>query len=214
MKKITYSLLLVISFSAQLPAQWINNIQYYPSNPTSADTVSVYVSLSFPSGTCDQHTQGYFINGNKIEAFALHCLGMLTYICNHTDTFKLNPLPAGAYTFRFQLDAGMLPFPCTPGIIPGPADSVSFFVTPVTGIQQLSEESIQVMIHADELTVSTVNQEECFFALYDLNGKLIYSERIRNRSLKMNTAALSSGKYIYSISAINKVLKEGTFTKP
>ncbi len=127
MKKVIFSILLT-GYTGMSSAQWINSIQYQPSNPATNDTITFYVDLSFPSGTCDQHSQGFYINGNKIEAFALHCLGMLTYICHHTDTFKINPLPAGAYSFHFQLDAGMLPFPCTPGIFPGPSDSIALVV--------------------------------------------------------------------------------------
>jgi len=69
-----------------------------------------------------------------ITATSLHCLGMLAYICNDSDIFVIPPQPAGPYTFIFQVDAGQAPVPCTPGIVPGPVDSVTFHVTDASGI--------------------------------------------------------------------------------
>ncbi len=211
MKKIIYTLSIFLCLNATLSAQWINSIQYQPSNPTASDTVTFYVALSFPSGTCDQHTQGININGNKIEAFALHCLGMLTYICNHTDTFKVNPLPAGLYSFHFQLDAGMLPSPCTPGIISGPSDSITFVVSPVTGINQVNEELISVFVKGNDLIIESHQKKNSRIFIYDLNGKLIRTNEITNDFLRINIALLSKGKYLYSVTSGNKVLKEGDF---
>lgn len=204
----------LMGFAVISNAQWINNIQYQPSNPTANDTITFYVALSFPSGTCDQHTQGFNINGNKIEAFALHCLGMLTYICNHTDTFKVNPLSAGAYSFHFQLDAGMLPFPCTPGIFPGPSDSVSFVVNPVTGINQVESQSISVELKGNELIVQVYDGEKCHISIYDMNGKLVHAGEITNGFFRLNANLLSKGLYTYSVFSGNKKLKEGSFIKP
>jgi hypothetical protein len=134
MKKL---LLLSAAFALWLPsadAQWINGITYLPPNPTANDSVVFYVSLSFPSGSCDEHTQFHTINGQNVDAYALHCLGMLTVICPYTDTFAVGKLPAGSYWFRFHVDIGGLPSPCTPGINPGPADSIPFLVSPVTAL--------------------------------------------------------------------------------
>lgn len=182
-------------------------------SPTTNDTVTFYVALSFPSGTCDQHYQGLNINVNKIEAFALHCLGMLTYICNHTDTFKVNPLPAGSYSFHFQLDAGMLPSPCTPGIIPGPSDSITFVVSPLTGINDAAEEWINVNWNGNELIIENNFEEKCQLVILDVSGKLIRSEIVNPGNFRLNVAALSKGRYQYSVTSKNKILKEGSFTR-
>ncbi len=213
MKKIIYTILFAC-YAVTASAQWINSIQHQPSNPNANDTITFYVALSFPSGTCDQHTQGFNINGNKIEAFALHCLGMLTYICNHTDTFKINPLPAGAYSFSFQLDAGMLPFPCTPGIFPGPSDSVNFVVNPVTGINQAHVQSVSVVLNEYELIVEVYNREKCHISIYDMNGKRVLADEITNGIFRLNADLLSKGQYTYSVYSGNKKLKEGSFVKP
>lgn len=215
MKKIIYLTALIISLSSAVKAQWINNIQIQPAAPTTTDTVLVLVSLSFPSGNCDQHTQGFNINGYTIEAFALHCLGMLTYICNHTDTFKINPLPAGPYKFRFELNTGMLPFPCTPGIMTGISDSTSFVISPVTGFtsQAAVQEAVSLTLDENILTVFNTHSGKSFLYVFDQTGKLIFTEEIKNGVLRMDVSYLSKGTYLFSVSSEGRILKGGTFIK-
>lgn len=70
----------------------ILNITVDPANPTTADYVKVYVELAFNSGGCDLDFSGHSTNGNTTTASAMHCVGMLTVICNITDTFNLGYL--------------------------------------------------------------------------------------------------------------------------
>ena len=127
-------------------AQWIQSINLVPSNPSSTDTIRAIVNSDFPSGGCDQSSEMVLVNGNNIDAYTIHCLGVLSFICNDTDTFLFGPLPSGNYTFRLQLDMGGLPSPCTPGIIPVQTDSISFVVGPATGTGEY--------ISSDEITLS------------------------------------------------------------
>src|SRR6185436_13034128 len=110
--KIILVILLTASFAVQ--AQWINSITRFPANPTSADTIYFYADLSFPSGNCDEHNQFSGVNGQDVYAAAVHCIGSLTFICSYTDTFKIDPLPAGNYNFTFTVLYGSLPSPCNP----------------------------------------------------------------------------------------------------
>lgn len=88
---------LLMSFIA--PAQFINSISTSPQQPTTSDTIYIYPTVSFGYRWVVKITQFISINGNNITASATHCLGMLTVICTTTDTFKIDPLPAGNYTF-------------------------------------------------------------------------------------------------------------------
>jgi hypothetical protein len=119
-----------------MQAQTINSLTVVPANPLPTDTIYVYADCIFPYTGCSDKTQYISANGNTFSAWAMHCMGMLTALCNETDTFKINPLPTGTYTFIFQVDAGQGQTPCTPGIVPGPVDSVIFHVGTSTGIQQ------------------------------------------------------------------------------
>jgi hypothetical protein len=82
-----------------LAQPWINSITVTTPCSTTNDTLRVYVDCMFPSGSCDPYLSNVYIYNNHINANALHCLGMLTVICNYTDTFTIPPLPAGNYVF-------------------------------------------------------------------------------------------------------------------
>ena len=63
---------------------------------------------------------------------------MLATICNTTDTFKINPLSAGAYTFDLTLSSGFGGPPCTPGVVPDDYDTITFNVSAFVGIEEHS----------------------------------------------------------------------------
>jgi hypothetical protein len=213
MKKILLLTSIACLTSSMTQAQWINSITYSPLNPTTADTITFYVSLSFPSGSCHYRTQGLNQNGIFIDAYALHCLGMLTYICNHTDTFQVGPLPAGNYTFRFRLDAGWLPFPCTPSL-PTAIDSVSFSVSAVTGILNVPSASFQVQVVNEKLIVYTDSKNRCQIELYDMAGKRLARQRLNSRLTEIDISRLAQGMYFYSITKNRQLVSHGQFAKP
>lgn len=134
--KTYFTLLLAYGFCMISQAQTIDQIIISPTNPTTNDEITFTANCYFSSGTCDQKTQIMSINGNEISASAMHCLGMLTYICNNVDSFYIGYLPAGNYQLTFSLDAGYGPVPCTPGIVAGPTDTVTFTVQTFTGITE------------------------------------------------------------------------------
>ena len=74
-----------------------------PVNPNNTDTVYIYAELVFTSSSCPLDMKSHSVLGNNIVASTQHCLGMLTAMCNTTDTFKLNPLAVGTYTFDLTI---------------------------------------------------------------------------------------------------------------
>ena len=84
-----------------------------PASPTTTDNVFVYVDVMFTSGGCDLDNQGSSTSGSSSTGYALHCVGMLTVICNAIDTFNLGMLPAGPHTFSMTLSSGSGGPPCT-----------------------------------------------------------------------------------------------------
>ena len=107
-----------------------------PTYPTETDTVYIYASLSFASSSCPLDVKSHSILGNNIVASTQHCLGMLSAICYNTDTFKINPLSTGTYTFDLTLSSGFGGSPCTPGIVPNDYDTITFYVSPLNSGQQ------------------------------------------------------------------------------
>ena len=107
-----------------------------PTYPTETDTVYIYASLSFASSSCPLDVKSHSILGNNIVASTQHCLGMLSAICYNTDTFKINPLSTGTYTFDLTLSSGFGGPPCSPGIIPDDYDTITFNVSTFVGIEE------------------------------------------------------------------------------
>ncbi len=111
-------------------AQFIQSVSILPQNPDGNDTIRIIATGYLPSSGCDDKTFTVSQLGSQLNVTALHCMGLLTTICNVNDTVVVPPLPAGSYTLNFTLEAGMLPAPCTP--TGNSANStLNFNVTPV-----------------------------------------------------------------------------------
>jgi len=121
-------LVLVMASTLSLRAQFINSLEVLPANPTTEDTLTLLAHCTFSSMGCAVYTQYINVVGNDIYTQALHCVGMATAMCDYTDTFIVDPVAAGTYRFIFQVDAGFGGPPCTPGIAPGPSDTLVFVV--------------------------------------------------------------------------------------
>ena len=130
-----YLLIFGILFTANIFAQGtITGFTIDPPAPTTADIVKVYAAIQFTSMSCDVDNQGHSTAGSTTTAYAHHCVGMLTAMCNTIDTFNLGMLPAGSHLFDMTLTSGSGGPPCTPGIIPDDQRNITFTVTLATGV--------------------------------------------------------------------------------
>ncbi len=199
-KSILLTLFLFILVNSNLHAQWIQSLTVIPVNPTPTDTITVLASCIFPSANCNLHSQYMSVNGNNINAGALHCLGAATVICNYTDTFKIDPLPSGNYTFNFQVDAGYGSLPCSPGIIPGPSDTVGFVVSPAVGMQEaIYQDAITIFPNpvSDLFQLSGIELNEFPVSadIFSPEGKLVKSIIVKRQDDKISTRELPAGIY-------------------
>lgn len=207
MKK--YLLLLFVAFTMKANAQWINSLTVYPTNPTMTDSVYLIAQCSFPSGSCDQHTQGFSQNGFTVSAWALHCVGMLAFICGHTDTFSLGILAPGVYTASFNLNHGAGPFPCTPGIVSGPTNTITFNVSSiVTTIPDHAVQTLDIGVYPnpanDKLYLNHCDKDS-EKKLFTLTGQLA----LTFKGLETNVAHLKPGVYLLKCEGqIKKVVIE------
>jgi len=114
----------------------ISSFTISPLNPNNTDTIYVYAELQFCCSNCSLDMKSYSVIGNNFVASTHHCLGALSTICNTTDTFKLNPLSVGSYTFDLTLSSGFGSSPCTAGISPDDNDVFTFNVFNSVGIEE------------------------------------------------------------------------------
>jgi len=167
MKKLLLILLClpIIGFGQMLGST--SSLTISPVNPNNTDTVYIYAELLFTSSGCPLDMKSHSVLGNNIVASTQHCLGMLTTICNTTDTFKLNPLAVGTYTFDLTLSSGFGVPPCTAGIVPDDNDVITFNV--VTSVEIEEQTTKKELLHTTDLLgreTKDINNEVLFY-IYD-----------------------------------------------
>jgi hypothetical protein len=195
---ITLSFILFISKGN---AQFINNLSIYPPNPTTNDSIYLIASCYFQSGTCDDKTLNYSIINETIDCNALHCIGMLTYICYNEDTFSIGKLPAGNYLYRYSVNAGFGPNPCTPGIVPGPFDSLGFTVNLASGLTDNLNQELIVYPNpcTDFIELKNLIQGTQTLSIIDMTGKICYTKELIGNNSLVSTNDLSPGLYLLRI---------------
>lgn len=210
MKKIA-SLFSILLIGICSQAQTVQNISVYPPVPSENDQIKIIAEISFSSGPCNDHQQQFSINGNSINAFAMHCLGMLSVICTYTDTFSIGTLSQGNYKFYFNVDNGFGPSPCSPGIVPGPSDSMSFTVTAPAVVKEMNaaNTSIQYLQGSNKIMMhfaSPVNNGKA--CLYNATGQLLQKVNLKGNQQSIATTGLPEGLYILELSS-----EQGRLTK-
>ena len=169
MKKLLLILLCLpfIGFGQMLGST--SSLTISPVNPNNTDTVYIYAELVFTSSSCPLDMKSHSVLGNNIVASTQHCLGMLTAMCNTTDTFKLNPLAVGTYTFDLTLSSGAGSPPCTAGIVADDNDVITFNVDNSVGIEEQTTKK-ELLRTTDLLGRETTEiKNEVLFYIYD-NG--------------------------------------------
>ena len=166
MKKLLLLLLCVpmIGFGQILGS--ISSLTISPVNPNNTDTVYIYAELLFTSSGCPLDIKSHSVLGNNIVASTQHCLGMLTAICNTTDTFKLNPLAVGTYTFDLTLSSGFGGPPCTDGIVTNDNDVITFNVDSSVGIEEQTTKK-ELLHITDLLGRETKNLNQPLIYIYN-----------------------------------------------
>ncbi len=198
MKKIILTSLLAL-FAIGLNAQVTTNISVQPSNPTNLSQIKIFTDMYFPSGGCGDHTQFFSVSGNTIYASALHCLGPLTFICNYTDTFDIGTLAPGNYSFVFNLNAGAGSIPCSPGIVPGPTDTLNFVVSTATANSEFTRSQPQLTYNSTLKTLQLSGFDQLRKAklfLYSSEGKLMLIETPESGTSQIVLTGLQAGLYV------------------
>lgn len=205
MKKIIFSILFTAALFGSR-AQNITGITFNPAYPTIHDTITIYIQCTFPNGSCDGVATYGGMSGNTIYANALHCMGMLSVICDDYDTVVIPPLQAGHYSFVFTLTAGH-GTNCSPGIVPDDVDTVHFMVSDLSGIEKPVKKFFQISPNPSggNFTIKQSTHRESILKIYSSNGRLIYKEKIIGEMNEIDPG-LSPG--VYNIVLENKLSTE------
>ena len=212
---------LFISFISFLSAmncngQWIQQLWTNPSVLASNTPVQLIAEVDFPSGDCKDKTLNVSQAGNVISADAIHCLGAASFICNDKDTFNLGLLPPGTYTFFYSVNAGMGPSPCSPGIVPGPIDSLTFVVNLASGNQELEKGIFELFPNPASNTLHLKLNSELSDGAYRIinnQGALVLKSMINGKNMQIDISQLSVGLYTFIYEEAFKNISVKKFTK-
>jgi len=177
-----------------------------PSNPTVYDTVFVYAELMFPNSGCELDHKNHTVIGNVIGASTMHCLGLMTTICYTKDTFRIDPLPSGTYTFDLTLSSGYGGPPCTPGIVPDDNDTISFVVSGTVGINETKDRLPVIFPNpvTDILTINEKDKKIHEIAITAYKGDIVLKQIEPGK--RINVSGLSKGIYLLQIQYEDEVI--------
>ncbi len=215
MKKLaTFLCLFLCVFGTQAQGT-ITGFTISPTNPTTSDTVYIYANIQFSSSTCDLDNKSHLVSGFNIEASSHHCVGYLLAICNTIDTFKIDPLPLGDYSFNLNLTHGGTTLPCTATVLSDDDSTFSFTVSPggIAGLppQPASVLNIYPNPIQDKINLSSV-PDGTLYSLIDVTGKLVKSGAVKS-NLIGNLETLPAGLYFLQLetssgSVVKQITKE------
>lgn len=198
-----YTLMILLSSLSCFSQGNITAIEIYPSAPLTTDNVYLIAHLSFSSGSCEKQSFSASVVGNNVIASAHHCTGMLTVICDISDTTNLGVLPAGLYNVDLTLSSGAAPIPCSPGFAPDDNDTMSFIVAlPSTGIvdqyfqfgMSPNPTNGKISLSGKHLT-SHLGSE---IKVYTSQGKLAQQSTLTN-DFSIDVSSLPAGLYFVKI---------------
>ena len=187
MKKIGI-VLLCFFFMNFTYCQGITNISISPPYPTENDSIIISVFQTYNSSGCPLYSKDISISNNEIVSSSLHCMGMLSALCDEVDTFHLAPLNPGIYSYVHTMTSGFGMPDCTPGVVPDDVDSISFEVISLSGdnlVHNSKEISIYPNPSSDIVNIDIDGYSGNFqIELYDFKAKLLLTSTNNKISIK------------------------------
>lgn len=194
-------LFLGIFYSLNSQAQfYITGMQQLPS--VYPQPVTVLVDLALPASDCPYNALSLSLSGNTIIANATHCLGLLTAICNTTDTFTFSLPSPGQYTFQFNLAMGSGAVPCLPGFFPPQTDTLTIQYSEPAGIFKNYPDGIS--IHENRLHLSP-DWDGAILQFFSTEGKMIFQSRVSDEFYF--PSEIPGGLYLMRIQNNKKVFR-------
>lgn len=215
MKKLLLIGLLGLVLSVNCQGQWIQQIWTNPPVLTTNTPVQIIAEVDFPSGGCSDKTLNLMQVGNSISGYAIHCLGFALFICNDKDTFNLGLLPAGTYTFYYQVDIGGAPSPCTPGITPGPSDSMTFVVNLASTVEEDEYSAFDLFPNPTVNTLHIKLKDAISGSYKILNslGAIVFESRVDGPMIDLDVSDFADGLYTFIFEDAQKNTSIKKFTK-
>lgn len=222
MKSLIYStkrhliLLFLILFSFNVSSQVIDSMKMIPQTPTAADTLTFYVYSTFFSGiglNC-HGTNEYSFENNIIASSSLHCIGVSTTVCSDVDTFKINPLPEGEYTFIHNLFKGLgIGIPCESFGGVQDIDSLTFSIGATLGFTAFPNIINLPIVFPNPFTEKCILKfnsptSECkTLEVFDVSQRFIFQKNITDeKEVELDFTHYPAGIYYLKVGEVSRIL--------
>jgi len=166
-----------------------------PATPTVNDFISLHYDASFPSSGCALLTQNVSIIGNNIIVDAQHEQGMITVICNGSETIPIGYLPMGVYTLTLNVQI--------PGSSTSQAMTFEVYFTVDLPEQQYEYQEILICSNNSDRTYRILKRNEYQeFSIYSYTGQLIKKMPFSN---KIEMSEYPAGLYVLVFASGNEM---------
>lgn len=207
MKQMLHIVLLLLSCSV-LSAQQ-TSIEFYPSNPTDADSVMVVMNFSFPFVNCDFGIVYNWFNTSedRIDFYPEFCPGDLqdSTFCATSDTLILAPIEDGSYDINVYV--GMTG-QCPVGNAYYPLDTISttLQISGATPISELSFESINIFPNPTDgdFVIEIEDGATYFLKVYNVLGQELSSKQLSETFNTISFHSLPKGTYFLEFESMSK----------
>ena len=185
-------------------AQFIQQLRLDPVQPVDNLPVKVIADLYFPNSGCPLDSLSVSQPAsNRFVGYALHCVGLLTTICNTSDTFDLGVLPAGSYRFLLREEYGWLPSPCTAGTQPPAIDSIDFQVTVSSGAVEFPKPAVALFPNPAPDGLFTIRidpqPQGAVCRILDMGGRLLQTIPVDSPTPQIDLTACANGIYLLEL---------------
>ncbi|HNX87363.1 MAG TPA: T9SS type A sorting domain-containing protein [Bacteroidales bacterium] len=183
----------------------IDSIKIAPTHPTSVDSITFLVYVSFTSGTCHDKIRSISITPPIITDTSKYCLGPYFYGCLNTDSIKIGPLSPGNYDFYYYLKTVTMDN-CIHYL---PTDSIIFPFTvfhPAFLPDQPADADLFTIFNSGNSAVSIkLDNDHCTgkLVVYNLLGCQVYSTELRQEETFLRFS-LPEGLYLVNVTSQSK----------
>lgn len=198
--------LLVLTTLSNAYSQWIQTLDILPENPTTTDSIFLIATVQTPNSTCNLNEAKVIIENSVVGVNACYAHGMLTAICQRTDTIALGKYEqAGEYELLFMASLTG-DFNDTTCMSPSGSTMSSFnfmvdLANPVSAINPGAE--FEIYPNPSRGTIELLFKNKNPFSgqvqWFDQYGKLVHSLFVettnQNVPLRVNLSHLSNGLY-------------------
>ena len=206
MKYVLFLIFAISSYYSSSAQQ--TTIQFFPENPTEADSIMVVMDFSFSSVNCDWGivTNLYFISENTINFHPDFCPNWQdSTFCETSDTVFLSPISSGVYDITVYV--GMTG-QCPVGNAYYSLDTISstLMVDLIDAVKQTEEFDKLIQLFPNptknEVVIELATNQSFLLSVFNEIGQVVLSKKIENTKTTIPLDPFPNGIYFFTLQDI------------